>query len=317
MDLRDVSRAWLEEDRTTVDRLFQTAIAEQKEWQFECRIRRVDGAVRWIFASGSPQFDETGVVRRLAGIVQDISARKQAEEQQAELLKKLTRTNEELNNFTSVASHDLKAPLRGIDQLASWITEDLGDNISNEVSEYLQLMRNRIQRMELLLDDLLNYAHIGQINHEMVMVNTDQLVRDIVDLVATNKKVNLQIPEQLPTLLTQRAPLDLVLRNLIGNAIKHHNKQECTLDISAQPTANGIEFSIADDGPGIPFEYQTRVFAAFQRIKTRDQIEGSGIGLALVKKTVELQGETITLESDGVRGCKFRFGWRCGINAEF
>jgi PAS domain S-box-containing protein len=299
----------LPEDRTSVDFLFQTAVAEQKEWQFECRIRRVDGVVRWIFASGSPQFDEAGVARRLAGIVQDISERKEAEQRQLALLKKLTSINEELNNFTFVASHDLKSPLRGIDQLASWITEDLGDNISSETQGHLRLMRNRIKRMEMLLDDLLHYARIGQADNEVVTVNTDELVRDIVDLVATSKKINLHIPQKLPTLLTQKAPLDLVLRNLISNAIKHHDKPECTITISTHATTDGVEFSVADDGPGIHPEYQQRVFAIFQTLKTRDQAEGSGMGLALVKKTIELMGGTITLESDGKCGCTFRFSW--------
>ncbi len=299
----------LPEDRDAVDLLFQTAVAEQKEWQFECRIRRVDGVVRWIFASGSPQFDEAGVARRLAGIVQDISERKQAEQRQLALLKKLTSINEELNNFTFVASHDLKSPLRGIDQLASWITEDLGDDISSETQGHLRLMRNRIKRMEMLLDDLLHYARIGQADNAEITVNTDELVRDIVDLVATSKKVNLQTPEKLPILLTQKAPLDLVLRNLISNAIKHHDKPECTITISARAITDGVEFSVTDDGSGILPEYHQRVFSIFQTLKTRDQAEGSGMGLALVKKTVELMGGTITLESDGRRGCTFRFSW--------
>lgn len=299
----------LPEDRQAVDERFQTAVAEQQEWQFECRIRRTDGEVRWIFASGSPQLDEAGQVRRLAGIVQDISARKAAEEQQLALLKKLTRINEELNNFTFVASHDLKSPLRGIDQLATWIAEDLGETVGSETREHLRLMNNRIRRMEMLLDDLLRYARLGQADNELVQVDTAELVRDIVDLVANNKIVQLQIPEPLPILLTQKAPLDLVLRNLISNAIKHHHKPECTLCIRARALPEGFEFSVSDDGPGIEPEYQQRVFSIFQTIKTRDQLEGSGMGLALVKKAVELMGGSVSLESDGICGCTFRFIW--------
>lgn len=299
----------LPEDRLAVDTLFQKAMAEQTEWQFECRIRRTDGVVRWIFASGSPQFDDTGAVRRLAGIVQDISERKQAEQRQLELVKKLTNINDELNNFTFVASHDLKSPLRGIHQLATWIAEDLGDNINSETQEHLRLMRNRITRMEMLLDDLLSYARLGQADISVESVNTGELVRNIVDLIATNKEVYLPAVEDLPILVTQKASLDLVLRNLISNAIKHHDKARCTITITAHPIADGFEFSVMDDGPGILPEHQERVFTMFQTIKTRDQVEGSGMGLALVKKTVELMGGTVRLESDGICGSRFYFTW--------
>lgn len=299
----------LPEDRLAVDTLFQTAMAEQTEWQFECRIRRTDGVMRWIFASGSPQFDDTGTVRRLAGIVQDISERKQAEQRQLELLNKLTSINEELNNFTFVASHDLKSPLRGIHQLATWIAEDLGDNVSSETQKHLGLMRNRITRMEMLLDDLLNYARLGQAGIKIESVNTSELVRNIVDLIATNKEVFLPAAEDLPILETQKASLDLVLRNLISNAIKHHHKAQCTITITAQPIVDGFEFSVMDDGPGILPEHQERVFAMFQTIKTRDQVEGSGMGLALVRKTVELMGGAVRLESNGICGSKFSFTW--------
>lgn len=299
----------LPEDRLAVDTLFQKAMAEQTEWQFECRIRRTDGVVRWIFASGSPQFDDTGAVRRLAGIVQDISERKQAEQRQLELVKKLTSINDELNNFTFVASHDLKSPLRGIHQLATWIAEDLGDNVSRETQEHLRLMRNRITRMETLLDDLLSYARLGQADIKVESVNTGELVRNIVDLIATNKEIFLPAVEDLPILVTQKASLDLVLRNLISNAIKHHGKARCTITITAHPIADGFEFSVMDDGPGILPEHQERVFTMFQTIKTRDQVEGSGMGLALVKKTVELMGGTIRLESDGKCGSRFYFTW--------
>lgn len=306
----------LPEDRAAVDSCFKTAVAEQTEWQFECRIRRTDGVVRWIFASGSPQFDSAGVARRLAGIVQDISERKQAEQQQLQLVKKLTSINEELNNFTFVASHDLKSPLRGIDQLASWIAEDMGDNLNPQTAKHLRLMRSRINRMEMLLDDLLSYARLGRSDHEITQVNTLELVHNIVDLIATDKHIHLQIAGDMPTLLTQKAPLDLVLRNLINNAIKHHHKPRCHLSISAQAIANGYEFSVTDDGPGILPEHQQRVFTMFQTLKSRDQIEGSGMGLALVKKTVELMGGNVQLDSDGKHGCNFRFSWLTQPNPE-
>jgi len=225
------------------------------------------------------------------------------------LIDELKRSNEELNNFAYVASHDLKSPLRGIDQLATWIEEDMGIHLVPEMQDHLRLMRSRVKRMERLLDDLLAYARAGRAGDELVTVNTRELVENIFDLSATNRPIKLQVAESMPVLCTPKSPLDLVFRNLIVNAIKHHDKPEGTIEVSARPIADGFEFTVKDDGPGIPPEHQQRVFGMFQTLKPRDEVEGSEIGLALVKKTVESIGGRVTLESDGKNGCTFRFTW--------
>ena len=247
-------------------------------------------------------------VKILAAIV-DISERKQSELRQQMLINELTRINEELNNFAYVSSHDLKSPLRGIDQLATWIEEDLGDTLNPQTQKYLRLMRRRIKRMERLLDDLLQYAKVGRSDDDIVSVDTNELVRDIFDLTAEKKPIQLVLDGLLPILQTRKMPLELIFRNLIGNAIKHHHKQYGHLRISAKASGDWVEFAVADDGPGIAPEHQQRVFAIFQTLKPRDEVEGSGIGLALVKKVVESQGGEIALDSDGKSGCTFRFTW--------
>ncbi|MBB3212227.1 PAS domain S-box-containing protein [Herbaspirillum sp. Sphag1AN] len=244
----------------------------------------------------------------LAAIV-DISERKESESRQQLLINELTRINEELNNFAYVSSHDLKSPLRGIDQLASWIEEDLGGTLNAQTQNYLRLMRSRIKRMETLLDDLLQYAKVGRSDEDIVVVDTSALVKDVFDLTAGKKPIRLQLDAGLPVIQARKVPLELVFRNLIGNAIKHHDKEHGHLHVSAKVSGDWIEFSVADDGPGIPVEHQQRVFAIFQTLKPRDEVEGSGIGLALVKKVVEAQGGHIALESDGHTGATFRFSW--------
>jgi PAS domain S-box-containing protein len=252
----------------------------------------------------------------LSAIV-DISERKQAEIRQQELIVELTRINDELNNFAYVSSHDLKSPLRGIDQLATWISEDLGDQIPEETRNHLELMRNRIKRMEMLLDDLLAYSRVGRTNTDIVLVNTHELVNDIFELTASTKKIELRINGTLPVLRTRKVPLELVIRNLISNAIKHHDKSVGLIEISANIDDRYVEFFVKDDGPGIALEHQQRVFGMFQTLKPRDEIEGSGIGLALIKKAVETVGGTVGVESDGQNGCLFRFTWPLNVVKEF
>ena len=246
----------------------------------------------------------------------DISERKKIETRQRLLYEEIARINEELNNFAYVSSHDLKSPLRGIDQLATWITEDLADTLSEDTRQHLRLMRSRIKRMEMLLDDLLDYCRVGRSDFTVMQVDTRVLVNDIFEMMAPNIPIQLQLGADLPVLVTKKVPLEMVLRNLISNAIKHHDKQPGTIAVSARLVGHGYEFTVKDDGPGIPKEHHQRIFGMFQTLRPRDEIEGSGIGLALVKKTVESMGGKITIESDGQHGCTFRFTWPKALEME-
>jgi signal transduction histidine kinase len=220
----------------------------------------------------------------------------------------LTRNNRELDAFAYVASHDLKSPLRGIDQLATWITEDLGEALGDDTRNHLRLMRSRIARMEMLLDDLLAYSRVGRVRQDMSDVDTRSLITETFELLSANLPVELVVAEDMPAIVTLHTPLELVFRNLIGNAIKHHDRPGGRIEVGVAATADGYAFTVTDDGPGILPEHHERVFGMFQTLRPRDEVEGSGMGLALVRKTVESVGGTISLESKG-RGTCFRFTW--------
>jgi PAS domain S-box-containing protein len=245
----------------------------------------------------------------------DISSRKYMEKRITQLQDDLKCSNEEMNNFTFVASHDLKAPLSGIQQLASWIYEDLADQTDSDTKYHLELMRKGINRMEMLLNDLVTYTRAGHSNDEIVTVNTYELVNEVLGLTPNPKKIALSISGVLPVLQTRKIPLELVFSHLINNAIKHHDKAQGKIEISARDLPNNkVEFTIKDDGPGIGFQHHQAVFEMLKTLKPRDELEGSGIGLALVKKVVEMQGGTVMLESDGQHGCNFRFTWPVLLN---
>lgn len=239
----------------------------------------------------------------------EIDERQQAERRLKVSSVELFRINEELNNFAYVASHDLKSPLRGIDQLANWITEDLGDTLGGDTREHLRLMRSRIKRMEMLLDDLLAYSRVGRSSDDIVRIDSRELIEAVFEMQSPDHSMQLLLDDEMPTFNAQKVPLELIFRNLIGNAIKHRVKPQGSIRISARKYAEGVEFSVQDDGPGIAPEHQGRVFTIFQTLKPRDQIEGSGMGLAFVKKAVESVGGRVTLESDGQNGCTFSFTW--------
>ena len=241
--------------------------------------------------------------------VVDITQRKHAEQNQKRLLARLTQVNEELNSFTYIASHDLKSPLRGIENLATWIEEDLGGAVSPGIREHLDMMHGRIRRMRKLLDDLLLFSRIGRVDYPSESVDTAALNREIFELLANEKDIQLNIQGDMPVLTTQRIPLELVFRNLLSNAIKHHDGEKGIITTGAKRVNSMVEFYVKDDGPGIPAEHQQRVFGMFQTLKSRDQVEGSGIGLSIVKKTIESLGGQIRFESDGKSGCIFYFTW--------
>ncbi len=239
----------------------------------------------------------------------EIKVRQQAEAGLRTYTHELERSNKELNDFAYVASHDLKAPLRGIMQLSSWIEEDLGDKLEDQTKEYLRLMHSRTLRLEHLLDDLLAYSRVGRKHGQMKAVDITELTKDIFHLLSPPPGFTL-ICDDCPTSFnTLSVPLEQILRNLINNAIKHHDKNEGIIRINVQTSDTGFDFCVADDGPGIAPEQHERIFGIFQTLKPRDEVEGSGMGLAIVKKLLDNYQCKITVQSDGVRGTVMHFNW--------
>ena len=221
----------------------------------------------------------------------------------------LERSNAELDQFAYVASRDLKAPLRAIDSLAAWIEEDAKDVLPEPSVRHLSLLRGRVGRMERLLDSLLTYSRVGRKEAAPEAIDTAALVREAVALVAPPTGVEVQVAGTFPTLVSARAPLALVIRNLVSNAVKHHDRPDGRVTVSARMDGDWAEFTVADDGPGIAPEYQDRVFGLFQTLRPRDEVEGSGMGLSIVKKAVQSRGGRVWIEPGEGRGAMFRFTW--------
>jgi light-regulated signal transduction histidine kinase (bacteriophytochrome) len=226
------------------------------------------------------------------------------------LITALEKTNRELDQFAYVASHDLKAPLRGIANLAQWIEEDLQDRLGDDTREMLALMRTRMHRMEALIDGLLQYSRAGRVHQAAERIDTRRLVSEIVDLISPPDGVTIEVADDLPTITAERLPLQQVLMNLVGNAVKHAARDDARVSISARRAGSFWEFAVADNGPGIEPQYRDRIWGIFQTLETRDKVEGTGIGLALVKKLVEAQGGRAWVESTPGQGATFRFSWR-------
>jgi two-component system, LuxR family, sensor kinase FixL len=243
-----------------------------------------------------------------SAFIRDITERKSAEEQIRHYATELERSNRELDQFAYSASHDLRSPLRAIGQMASWIAEDHGKQLPDDVCRDLGLIQRRVKRMQQLLDDMLDYARAGRQNGELGHVDCEKLVHEIIDLLAPPAGFTVCVGA-LPTVVTHRAPLAQVLRNLIGNAIKHHDRAVGHIDVSAEEADGQLEFTVRDDGPGIPRECHDDIFRMFTTLEPRDVLEGSGMGLAMVRKILDNRGGEIHVESVEGRGATFRFTW--------
>lgn len=253
--------------------------------------------------------DEIGnLAKAFKSLMQSLANNKADQEK---LIKKLEFSNQELDNFAYVASHDLKAPLRVIDNASKWLEEDLQKHLNDETRESMNLLRNRVRRMEKLLDDLLEYSRIGKTDDEnfKVKVNGDALIADILQLLSPPPNFKISIDPSLQNVIVNRMPLQQILLNLINNAIKHHDKDNGHIEISSTENPENYIFTIKDDGPGIPAKFHKQIFKMFQTLKPRDQVEGSGMGLAMVYKNIEIYGGKITLESMVGQGTIFHVTW--------
>jgi signal transduction histidine kinase len=221
----------------------------------------------------------------------------------------LKRKNEELDQFAHIVSHDLKAPLRGIDNVITWIEEDHANELSPKLQEYIQHIRGRLIRSENLIRGILSYSRIGRENPVKESVNLNNLMDEIKDNLKVPSGINLIIQKNLPRILTDRVPLHQVLSNLIGNAIKYHDKVEGEVKVSFADKITHYEFAVTDDGPGIAKNYHDKIFGIFQTLQERDSFESTGIGLAIVKKILDDRGQRIELISEPGKGSTFLFTW--------
>lgn len=236
----------------------------------------------------------------IIGIARDVTRQEQDRQQ-------LKQSNEDLENFAYIASHDLKAPLNSVEKICAWIQEDLESKLEPGTQEYFTLLNGRINRMRRLLDDLLQYSRVGRMNFAVEKINLRNLVNDLVAFLDVGE--DFKVSADSEEIQIHAVPFELVLRNLIQNAAKHHPAGTGRIQVSLSKNSRDYIICVDDDGEGIPKEFRERAVKIFQTLKPRDEVEGSGMGLAIVNKAIKVLGGKMTIGESPIGGARIQVCW--------
>ncbi|QSQ23178.1 PAS domain-containing protein [Pyxidicoccus parkwayensis] len=298
------------EDREPARRRWQEALATGSRFLATLRLRRRDGTYRDMRVRAVPVRGADGDIREWVGVHTDITDLRESEAERARLALALERTHAELDQFAYVASHDLKAPLRAISNLSQWLEEDLGPSLGEGPLRQLELLRGRVRRLEALIDGILDYSRAGRVRHALTRVDVTGLLDEAWAQLSAPPSARLEVGPGMPVLLTERPALLHVFRHLLGNAVRHARREDVLVRVGVSGDAAEYTFRVEDNGQGIPARFHDIIWGVFQTLEARDKVEGTGIGLSVVRRLVEARGGRAWVESTGGAGATFLFTWR-------
>lgn len=272
---------------------------------YELKVKNKSGQNRYWLISGAPNYDLKGNVIGSIGIHLDITELKNLEFQKEKLLHKLEKSNDELQEYAHIVSHDLKSPLRSIDALVQWIKEDNKGKLDEVTIQNFAHIETTLVKMEQLISDILDYSSVTSNNSKTEIVDLQLLISDLLDMIYKPDHIKIKLLNTLPTLNGDKVKLQQVFQNLITNAIKFNDKEKGIVEIDVKSRKNDFLFSVRDNGIGIEPQFQDKVFKIFHALNKRK--DSTGIGLSIVKKIVSLHEGDIWLESAIDQGTTFYF----------
>ena len=267
-------------------------------------LKRLDNETRQFSVIKKPLKAHQGEICELK-IASDITTIKQKQIELQRLLKDLKNVNKELKDFAYIVSHDLKAPLRAIGSLSNWLYNDYADKLDDDGKENLELLVGRVKRMHDLIEGILQYSRIGRVKETPVDIQLNEIIDEVVDLLAPPSHFTVNVETSLPTIKAERTRISQVFQNLVSNAIKYNDKPEGNITIGCLTEDGQHKIYVKDNGPGIDEKYHEKIFQIFQTLSARDEHESTGIGLTIVKKIIENIGGNIVVESTPNIGTTF------------
>ena len=274
---------------------------------YEGRVIRKNGELRYIQVNSTATYDEAGNMTGSRDIIRDITELKSIETKREQLFKELEDVNNELKQFAYIVSHDLKAPLRHIKSISSWLQQDYMDTLDEKGKDQLQLLNNRVTRLHAFINGIFEYTKIGRIKKQAELININEIINNISDLLNIQKNVTLDIQPDMPMVLGEKIKIQQVFQNLISNAIKYNDKSHPEIKITYKNLGNHHQFSVTDNGKGINERNFEKIFQIFQTLQPKDNFESTGIGLTIVKRIVKQHGGDIYVKSKLGIGTTFEF----------
>jgi len=285
------------------------ALCSGRKWEGELINRRKDGDLYWEYASIQPIQNVEGIITNYLAIKSDITAQKRNEARLAALVEELRHSNDELEQFAYVASHDLRQPLRMISAYLGLLEKRLAPALDSETSQFLGFALDGAKRLDRMIVDLLQYSRIGRITSQMELVDLGDALRDSLrhlEVAIVEAGAEVRVEGTLPVCQGDRLELMRLFQNLIGNAIVYAQAgHPPRIVVSTRDVGDEWVITVEDNGIGIAEADLGRVFGIFQRLVTRDKVDGTGIGLAVCRKIVEHHGGRIWVESQLDVGSRF------------
>lgn len=308
------------DDRPGVIALWQRSVAQNHECLAEFRARETGNPVRWYRTRLAPSRGVADEPESWIGITEDVTVAWQASQQLrhakdalevavAARTAELRATNQDLSEFAYALTHDMKAPLRGIHRLAEWLVKDHADQLGQEGAQLCGLLQERVRFLNDFVEGMLTYSRVGRERVLEVAVPLGPLVTQVRELLAPPAAIAWCLPESLPVVRGVPEYLHRVFLNLLDNAVKHLDKPEGRVELRCRTVAGGWEFSVSDNGPGIPERYHEKLFQMFQKLPPATGSPGAGIGLALVRRIVESRGGNVRFQTREGHGTTITVYW--------
>lgn len=303
MEVEDVS---ITEEYSEVREYFdEMNLGELDNVSVNKRYIKKDGKQFWAKTNVAPVKNPDGKVIYQVALVEDITEEMEHEKQRELLLKNLEKSNKELNDFAHIVSHDLKSPLRSINALITWLKEDYQDVLDDNAQKSFDMLLKKVDKMDHLINGILKYSSIDKVEQLKKDIDLLEVVNDIIDIIFIPQHINISVETSLPIIRGDKFRLQQLFQNLINNAVKYNDKKEGWIKVACKELDDFWEFSIEDNGPGIPEKYHNKIFQIFQTLDNGK--ESTGVGLSIVKKIIDMYEGKIWVTSEKGTGTTFHF----------
>lgn len=272
---------------------------------YEVAVKIANGEKRFWLVSGAPRFDDAGNVIGSIGIHLDITSQKHLELQKENLLQELETSNKGLQEYAHIVSHDLKSPLRSVSALATWLYDDYKDSLDENGLYNLKMMQEKIEGMDKLISGILKYSTVNNDVLDHTEVDVNEVIHEIKEIIYIPENVTIKTKKKLPLIKADKTKIHQLFQNFLSNAVVNIDKPDGLVEIDYKERSTHWEFSVNDNGVGIPKEYHEKIFQIFQSIGSNER--STGIGLSIVKKIIDRYEGKVWLESQIGVGTTFYF----------